>query len=136
MACLDTTLILDLRSRGGRRLRDRARRKIKELDRSGDALTTTIFNVAELWVGIERADDPATEQGVVEELLRPLVVLGFDEASARSFGRITASLQKRGRPVGDMDVLIASVALLHGEKIITRNPFHLDEIPGLVVESY
>jgi tRNA(fMet)-specific endonuclease VapC len=136
MACLDTTLILDLRMRGGPRLRDRARRKIKDLDRSGDALTTTIFNVAELWVGIERADDPAAEQGVVEELLKPLVVLGFDEASARSFGQITATLQKRGRPAGDMDVFIASVALFHGEKLITRNPIHFADIPGLLVESY
>src|SRR6185503_11334843 len=129
MACLDTTLILDLRGRGGRKLQERARRKIKELDLSGEALTTTIFNVAELWTGIERADDPAAEQGLVEEALGQIVVLGFDEASARGFGRITASLQERGRPAGDMDVLIASVALLHRESIITRNPAHFGRIP-------
>jgi predicted nucleic acid-binding protein len=136
MACLDTTLLLDLRGRGGKKLQDRARRKMLELSLAGEDLTTTIFNVAELWVGIERATDREEEQLIVEQLVSPLRVLGFDQTSAKGFGRITAHLQRRGEGAGDMDVLIAAVAILHGQKVITRNPEHFLRVPGLGVDSY
>jgi predicted nucleic acid-binding protein len=35
-----------------------------------------------------------------------------------------------------MDVLIASVVLVHGERIVTRNTRHFEGIPALAVESY
>lgn len=60
MACLDTTLLLDLRGRGGRKLQERARQKILQLTRTGEDLAITVFNLAELWVGIERADDTSS----------------------------------------------------------------------------
>lgn len=72
----------------------------------------------------------------VDIVLSPLVVLDFDESAAMTFGRITAYLQARGAPRGDMDVLIASVALVHGEQIVTRNTKHFEGIPGLIVETY
>jgi tRNA(fMet)-specific endonuclease VapC len=136
MACLDTTLLLDLRGRGGKKLQARARQKVLELSGAGADLTTTIFNLAELWVGVEGADDSQAEQAAVALVVAPLRVLGFDQGAARMFGRLTAHLQRLGQPVGDMDVLIASVALEHGERIVTRNLKHFVGIPGLHVESY
>ena len=136
MACLDTTLLLDLRGRGGRKFQERARQKVLELTNAQEELVTTIFNLAELWVGIERAERSAEEQAAVEMVVRPLRILSFDQASARIFGRITARLQRLGQPIGDMDVLIASVALQAGQKIVTRNLKHFVGIPGLHVESY
>ena len=136
MACLDTTLLLDLRGRGGRKLQERAEKKVREVKSAQQHLTTTIFNVAELWVGIERAEYPEKEQTIVESIVSPLFVLGFDHASARAFGQITASLETEEQPVGDMDALIASVALVNHEAIITRHPRHFSRIPGLRVESY
>ncbi len=136
MACLDTTILIDAAGHGGRRPRSRARAKLATLVDAGEVFTTTRFNVAELWVGVERAEERQTEVEAVERMLRPLIVLDFDEVSARVFGRITARLQARGTPRGDMDVLIAAVALVHGERIVTRNTRHFEAIPGLVVESY
>jgi tRNA(fMet)-specific endonuclease VapC len=136
MACLDTTILIDAAGRGGSRLRGRARENLASLVDDGEALTTTRFTVAELWVGIERAEDRQAEIEAVERMLRPLIVLDFDEVAARVFGRVTARLQARGTPRGDMDVLIAAVALVHGERVVTRNTRHFDAIPGLAVESY
>lgn len=64
------------------------------------------------------------------------MILEFDDAAARVFGRITAYLQTQGTPRGDMDVLIASVAVVHGERIVTRNTKHFEGLPGLLVETY
>ena len=136
MACLDTSFLLDAAGRGGRQLRTRAREKLAALIEAGEVLTTTRFNVAELWVGVERTRDQPGELVRVETMLEPLIVLDFDDSSARVFGRITAFLHDHGSPRGDMDVLIASVALVHGEQVVTRNVRHFAGIPDLVVETY
>jgi len=136
VACLDTTVLLHLAGRGGRRRTRRAQERLRELCDAGEALTTTRFNVAELWVGVARSREPEQEQQKVEDLLAPLDILEFDEDAARVFGRVTAHLQERGTPVGDMDVLIASVALLNDEKLVTDNTGHFQLIPGIDLISY
>jgi tRNA(fMet)-specific endonuclease VapC len=92
--------------------------------------------VAELWVGVERSSSREAESASVEAILAPLAILDFDEASARVFGRVAARMQALGTPRGDMDMLIASVALVHGERLVTRNVKHFDGVSGLVVEGY
>lgn len=136
MACLDTSFLLDVAGRDGRHFRTRAREKLASLVANGEALTTTRFNVAELWVGVERTRDRQGELVAVETILEPLTVLDFDEASARVFGRIAAHLCALGSPRGDMDILIASVVLVHGERLVTRNAKHFAGIPELVVDTY
>ena len=69
------------------------------------------------------------------EKLAALVEAG-DDSSARVFGRIMAFLHAHGSPRGDMDVLIASVALVHGEQVVTGNVRHFAGIPDLKVETY
>jgi len=136
MACLDTSSLIDAAGGRGGRVKVRARDKLAALLDRGDALTTTRFNVAELWVGVESSRDRAAELQAVDAILAPLIVLDFDESSARVFGRISAHLRALGPPRGDMDVLIASVALVHGESVVSRNITHFAGIPGLTVEGY
>ena len=136
MACLDTTFLIDLsRRHGGRRAR--ARKKLKELVASGEQFSTTRFAVAELYVGVFRSRDRERERKAVRTVLTGLEILEFDAAAARAFGHLTARLQELGRPVGDMDVLIAATALTGGERVlVTRNPTHYESIPGITVAEY
>ena len=67
----------------------------------------------------------------LDALLQNLTVLEFGPDAARLFARITALLQQQGRPAGDLDVLIAAIALAAGEPLITANPTHFRNIPGL-----
>ena len=136
MACLDTTMLLDLQGRAGRRAQAHAERAIRGLAAAGEAFVTTRFNVAEVWVGIERSRDRDRELRKLKNSLAWIPVLEFDEAAAMRYGVITAALQRIGRPAGDMDVLIASVALVAGETLLTRNARHFADVPGLVVISY
>ena len=136
MACLDTSVLIDLSGRSGSRSKRDARLKLESLADQGEGFLTTRFSVAELWVGVARAQTPKVEQKKVEALLRPLGILEFDEHAAVVFGHIVGDLQRRGTPVGDMDSLIASVCMVHGQSIVTRNVRHFAAIPGLAVESY
>jgi predicted nucleic acid-binding protein len=135
MACLDTTILIDLIS--GRSVQKRqAVRKIEELAERGQALTTTRFNVAELYLGLARSTRPKDDEEAIGTLLREFEVLEFNDAAARVFGSVTGLLQQIGKPAGDVDVLIAATAMVHGHSLITRNARHFRHIPHLTVEDY
>jgi len=135
MACLDTTLLIDLLGKTAPR-KQQAIRKIKELAEKGQMLATTRFNMAELYVGIARSKRPEEDEKAIDTLLREFEVLEFTDAAARVFGSITGLLQQIGKPAGDMDVLIAATAMVHGHSLVTRNAKHFRHIPHLVVEKY
>jgi predicted nucleic acid-binding protein len=135
MACLDTTMLIDLAGRSAR-LRKRAFTKLKELVRRDETLVTTRFNVAELYVGIARSDNPGAEEKAVRSLIADFGILEFDDKAAWLFGRLTAHLLDIGQSAGDMDVLIAATAMAAGHSLITRNISHFVNIPELVVEQY
>jgi len=135
MACLDTTILIDLARKKSQR-RQAAFRKIEELTKAGQGLATTRFNVAELYVGISRSSHPQQDEKAIHQLLSVLEILEFDDAATHVFAFITAFLQRIGKPAGDMDVLIAATAMVHGHALITRNAKHFKHIPHLQVEEY
>lgn len=136
MGCLDTTVLLDLLGRGGRRALRQTRALLEQLELEGEDRTTTCFNVAELYVGVYRSRYADREEQLVQDLLTGVTVLEFDDRAALIFGQLTAHLQNLGRPARDMDVLIAAVAITNGQMLVTRNPRHFADMPGLEVRSY
>lgn len=135
MACLDTTFLIDLgRSRG--ELGNRAARKMVELALGGETVVTTRFNVAELYMGIQLASDSRREAASVERVLDGLEILPFDDRAAWLFAEFAANLRRQGRPIGDMDVLIAATAVAFDHQLVTRNTAHFTGVPRLRVESY
>lgn len=49
---------------------------------------------------------------------------------------IHADLRKRGVPIGDLDVLIAATALVHGLIVVTSNERHFSRVTGLQLENW
>jgi tRNA(fMet)-specific endonuclease VapC len=135
MACLDTTLLIDLASRKSQR-KELAAKKIADLVTKGQGLATTRFNLAELYVGLSQSKHPEEDEKAIHALLSEFEILEFDDAAARVFGFVTSLLQRIGKPAGDMDVLIAATAMVHGHILVTRNPKHFSYIPHLIVEDY
>jgi len=45
-------------------------------------------------------------------------------------------MRNKGSPIADFDLLIASVAVAHGQSILTRNKKHFEKVPGLIVDSW
>ncbi len=136
MACLDTTVLIDLSGRGIRGASRRAKETIIALVGDGESLVTTRFNVAELYVGVERSDEPRRELAKVARILSDLAILEFDDRAARVFGFLMGHTRRIGRPVGDMDALIAAVSIANGQSLVTRNPKHFVSLPGLEIHAY
>lgn len=133
MAVLDTNILIDLIRKRPTAASRRSAVLVRELLAEGESLLTTRFNVAELNVGVELSDDPAVESERVGAGLEAIGVLEFDDAAARIYGGIEAAQRQTGRPIGDFDALIASVALRHHQRLVTRNPRHFERIAGLVI---
>lgn len=60
-------------------------------------------------------------------------IVPFDAVSARKSAEIWAQLRARGQPIGEVDTMIAGVALAHGFAVVSRNVVHFSRVPGLVV---
>ena len=135
MACLDTTILIDLLGKKSQ-LKERAIAKVESLIGNGQSLATTRFNVAELYVGVSRSRNPQREEKSIHSLLSNFEILEFTDTGARIFGFTTGFLQTIGKPSGDMDVLIAATAMVHGRVLVTRNPRRFQHIPDLRLEDY
>ena len=136
MALLDTTVFVDLGGRGGKKRKAEAQDILQRLLATGDTLFTSRVNIAELYVGAELDDEPVKAAEAIKDYLTWIAVLELDDNAARRFAGIRADLQRRGRLVGDLDILIGGIALAHGQIVVTRNARHFKEMPGVTVIGY
>jgi len=72
----------------------------------------------------------------IDELLVDLDVLDFDSRCADQYGLLRGSLGRRGLTVAVIDLMIASVALVHDLTVVTHNTAHFARIPGLRLEDW
>jgi tRNA(fMet)-specific endonuclease VapC len=107
------------------------------LDRHLDyELRASLFVACELLLGVERSDRSAEERRRVEEVLSVVPLTLPTAALAPAYGRILASLQRRGEIVATMDLLIGLTALLEGAPLVTRNAAHFERVQDLRVLQY
>jgi tRNA(fMet)-specific endonuclease VapC len=64
-------------------------------------------------------------------LLKEVVVLPVDETVAQKFGEVRAWQLDRGLATPDLDLLNATVALVHGLTLSTHNTRDYANVPGL-----
>jgi len=89
--------------------------------RRGEGLAVSIISVAELYEGIFRATNPNEAERALNDFLSEVTVLSIDEEAARIFGQERARLLQVGRPMSDLDLLIAATALRHDLTLLTRD---------------
>ena len=53
-----------------------------------------------------------------------------------SYGRLRATLEQKGTPIGSMDLLIAAHALSLCVRVITNNAREFRSVPGLRAENW
>lgn len=103
--------------------------------RSPNLLVVASMTEAELRYGAAKSRDPEATFRRTELLLDTLgAVLPFDRAAARA--HTEARLALRQQPIGERDLVIASVALAHGLAVATGNVREFGRVPGLVVEDW
>ncbi|TET97570.1 MAG: type II toxin-antitoxin system VapC family toxin [Dehalococcoidia bacterium] len=99
---------------------------------------TSSITLGELVYGAYRLQERAGAllQRLDETLLPNLPILPFDASAARRYGEVRAELERRGTPMGDADLRIASIALTRDLAVVTANVRHFQKVPGLAVENW
>lgn len=92
--------------------------------------------LAELEFGVAKSQHAEKNQAALEEFVLPLEVADFDREAARVYGRVRATLEKKGTPIGALDVMIGSHALALGVTLATHNTKEFSRIKGLTVVDW
>src|SRR5439155_427866 len=72
---------------------------------------------------------------LITDLLNEVQVIDFDAACAARFGEVRGTLLQQGIMVSRMDLLIASVALVHNLTLVTHNTADYRNVPGLRLDG-
>jgi len=110
----------------GRRL---ARQKV-------GAVAVSTITTAELWHGVENSARKEQNQAALGKFLLPLEVLPFDEKAAQAYGNIRYQLERMGKVIGAMDLLIAAHAVSSGAVLVSQNLREFQRVPGLKLEDW
>jgi tRNA(fMet)-specific endonuclease VapC len=92
--------------------------------------------LGELWAGVEGS---ATRERNVQRLrhgLSRLILWPYDERAAEQYGRIFTELRRIGRPMQQVDTMIAAVAFALGNCTVVSGDRDVMAIPGLTVENW
>ena len=96
----------------------------------------SVITLAELRYGADKSQDPPKNHAALMAFLAPLEVVEFDTSAADHYGIIRADLEKRGLPIGSLDMLIAAHAQSLGLTVVTNNVGEFTRVSGLAVEDW
>lgn len=131
MFCLDTDVLSAVVKR------DPPLHLIRRLARTPPSeQCTTAITLGELLYGVARRGSAALARRVQDLIESAGPVLPFDEAAARHYGDLRASLEGDGRRLAEPDLRIAAIALSRDATLVTANVRHFARVPGLRVENW
>jgi len=92
--------------------------------------------LAELYAGAYHVSNPQPLLQKIEDFLQDVQVLPFDDDCAEQFGKVRGSLLQCGITVPVMDLMIASVALVHDLTLVPHNTGDFRSIPALRLDDW
>lgn len=108
--------------------------KIQENNSSN--LHISVISLAELYYGVYKSAKVQANLENIEKIKNRFQILKIDENIVEEFGWIKSDLHRKGIPIGDFDILIASVARISNFKLITNNIDHYSRIGTLEIENW
>jgi predicted nucleic acid-binding protein len=125
----DTTVLIDIW-----RFRKK-RSRIRDLvEKAGDS------SLAVPWIVQAEFTRGARHQGISREeiarFLAGFLLVALDQSVIDAYCELWVVMAKKGKPVDYPDLWIAAHALTRPAPLLTRNPRHFQNIPGLEVLGY
>ncbi len=107
---------------------------LKRVLKSGVALSS--ITLSELEYGVEKSQRPHENSVSLMKFLLPFDILAYDEKAANHYGVIRADLERKGKVIGNMDMLIAAHAQSMNLTLVTNNEKEFRRIPNLSIENW
>ena len=93
------------------------------------------ITASELAFGVAKSAS-SKNSAALEAFLLPLNVVDYDAGAAMIYGDIRATLEKQGKTIGPLDMLIAASALSRQLILVTNNEKEFRRISKLKVENW
>lgn len=93
------------------------------------------ITASELAFGVAKSAS-SKNSAALEAFLLPLNVVDYDAGAAMIYGDIRATLEKQGKTIGPLDMLIAASALSRQLILVTNNEKEFRRVSKLKVENW
>jgi tRNA(fMet)-specific endonuclease VapC len=101
----------------------------------GDA-AISVITWGELLYGAEKSQQSKKALQLLEEFKSLIPVLPMSENAGKAYGAIRASLESKGKTIGNNDLWIAAHARAAALTIVTNNEREFKRIAGLKVQNW
>ena len=81
----------------------------------------SVVTEAELRLGVRRLDNAKRLAVAVEEFLKYVDIYPWTSAAAREYAELRTLIEREGRPMGNLDLMIAAHALALGAVLVTSD---------------
>lgn len=103
-------------------------------DQKPSDLSLSTITLAEILYGIEKSPvKKRLRRERIDAICSQLDIFPFDKAAAYEYGKIRSILEKKGTPISERDLQIASIATANQFQIVTRNTKEFNRVPKLKV---
>ena len=96
----------------------------------------SVITYGELVYGARKSANSEKNLAKVYRLAELFPIIDISPAIMEIFGELKASLEKSGKTIDDMDLLIASTAIVNNLILVTNNEKHFQRIPGLEMVNW
>ena len=86
--------------------------------------------------GVSKSKNHRFNKQRIEEFISPLEILPYDEIAAAVYGDIRIQMEKRGEPIGPLDLLIAAHVLSRDLVLISNNKKEFTRVKNLKVKNW
>ena len=108
--------------------------KLQEVDPEDVCVSSVTY--AELVHGVEKSAAVEKNRLALSVLLASIEILSFDVDAADCYGKIRADLEKKGTPMGFLDMMIAGHAMSMGYTVVSNNVKEFSRVPDLKIENW
>ena len=108
--------------------------KLREVD--PEDVCISVVTYAELVHGVEKSAAVEKNRVALSALLANIEILDFNTDAANCYGKIRADLEKKGMPIGSLDMMIAGHAQSLGYTVVTNNAKEFLRVSDLRIENW
>ena len=102
---------------------------------TGNTVYICTIVLGELCFGAFKSVRTADNLVRIEQFTAQYDLLDVDKTTARHYGQIKLGLQRKGRPIPENDIWIASIAIQYNLPLVTRDA-HFGAVDGLTTETW
>ena len=94
------------------------------------------ITLSELEYGAAKSAKPEQNQLALVQFVAPLEIMPYDDGAAHCYGELRAYLERKGRGIGALDMLISVHAVSAGCVLVTNNVREFIRVPNLTIENW